>query len=117
MAPTPKYCQCFGWNPIVGFPFRPMQTFHSPDYLPLTYRSGLDFLVGRWLMPVSGAETRQGYALILQAARQCNCPYWLLDGRRRPATSRRADVLMRRRPPNPVRVRKLSAAYLIQFAE
>ncbi|OWP63043.1 hypothetical protein CDA63_10935 [Hymenobacter amundsenii] len=61
-----------------------MQTFLSPDYLSLAYRSDLNFLVGRWLRPVSGDETRQGYALILQAAQQCACPYWLLDGRRRP---------------------------------
>jgi hypothetical protein len=60
-----------------------MQVFTAPDFLTLTYRADLHFLVARWLRPVSGAETREGYQLILQTAQQCNCPYWLLDGRRR----------------------------------
>lgn len=62
-----------------------MRVFASPDYLTLQYRSDLNFLVARWMRPVSDAETRQGYALILAAARDCQSPYWLLDGRRRPA--------------------------------
>lgn len=61
----------------------PMQHFPSPDYLTLTYRSDLHFLVARWQRPVSGAETREGYQHILEAALLCQCPYWLLDGRRR----------------------------------
>lgn len=60
-----------------------MRIFTAPDYLTLTYRSDLNFLVARWMRPVSGAETREGYQLILAAAQECNCPYWLLDGRRR----------------------------------
>lgn len=60
-----------------------MQTFAAPDYLTLVYRSDLRFLVARWMRPVSDAETREGYQLILKAAQECNCPYWLLDGRRR----------------------------------
>ncbi|RSK45226.1 hypothetical protein [Hymenobacter rigui] len=60
-----------------------MHTFTVPDFLHLTYRDDLDFLVARWLRPVSAHETRQGYQLILEAARTCACPYWLLDGRRR----------------------------------
>ncbi|TGD80397.1 hypothetical protein [Hymenobacter wooponensis] len=60
-----------------------MRTFTAPDYLTLTYRSDLKFLVARWLRPVSNAETREGYQLILEAAQQSDCPYWLLDGRRR----------------------------------
>ncbi|RSK25251.1 hypothetical protein [Hymenobacter metallilatus] len=60
-----------------------MRAFAAPDFLHLTYRDDLDFLVVRWLRPVSGPETRLGYQLILEAARQCGCPYWLLDGRRR----------------------------------
>ena len=61
----------------------PMRTFATPDYLILSYRPDLDFVVARWLRPVSGAETRQGYQLILAAGQECHCPYWLLDGRRR----------------------------------
>ncbi|RPD45689.1 hypothetical protein DNI29_16150 [Hymenobacter sediminis] len=60
-----------------------MLTFPAPDYLSLTYRNDLNFLVVRWLRPVTGDETRAGYALILATAKQCDCPYWLLDGRRR----------------------------------
>ncbi|WP_426491952.1 hypothetical protein [Hymenobacter sp. 102] len=60
-----------------------MRIFDAPDYLQLSFRSDLNFLVARWLRPVTGAETREGYQLILEAARQCSCPYWLLDGRRR----------------------------------
>lgn len=60
-----------------------MRTFAAPDFLSLAHRSDLDFLVARWLRPVSGEETRWGYQLILEAAQQCSCPYWLLDGRRR----------------------------------
>ena len=62
-----------------------MRVFVAPDYLSLQHRSDLNFLVARWMRPVSDAETRQGYALILAAARESGCPYWLLDGRRRPA--------------------------------
>ncbi|WP_019946646.1 hypothetical protein [Hymenobacter aerophilus] len=61
-----------------------MRTFAAPDYLSLQFRSDLNFLVTRWLRPVSDAETRAGYRLILAAARECNCPFWLLDVRRRP---------------------------------
>lgn len=60
-----------------------MHSFPAPDFISLTYRPDLNFLVARWLRPVTGAETRAGYELILAAAQQCNCPYWLLDGRRR----------------------------------
>ncbi|QJX48576.1 hypothetical protein HMJ29_17285 [Hymenobacter taeanensis] len=60
-----------------------MQTFTAPDYLTLMYRSDLHFLVARWQRPVTGAETQEGYRLILSAAQACKCPYWLLDGRRR----------------------------------
>lgn len=60
-----------------------MHTFSTPDFLHITYRNDLEFLVVRWLRPVSGAEIRQGYQLILETAQQCSCPYWLLDGRRR----------------------------------
>ncbi|SET40813.1 hypothetical protein [Hymenobacter actinosclerus] len=69
-----------------------MRDFAAPDYLTLQYRADLNFLVARWMRPVSDAEMRQGYTLILAAARECHCPYWLLDGRRRrpaePATTR-----------------------------
>ena len=61
-----------------------MRTFAAPDFLSLTHRSDLDFLVARWLRPVTGEETRLGYHLILAAAQECGCAYWLLDGRRRP---------------------------------
>jgi len=60
-----------------------MHIFAAPDFLSLTYRPDLKFLVARWLRPVSGTETQRGYQLILEAAQQCQCAYWLLDGRRR----------------------------------
>ncbi|MBT9392385.1 hypothetical protein KLP40_04350 [Hymenobacter sp. NST-14] len=60
-----------------------MRAFATPDYLDLSYRSDLNFIVARWLRPVSGSETRQGYQLIVEAGQACQCPYWLLDGRRR----------------------------------
>lgn len=60
-----------------------MRSFVTPDYLSLTYRSDLEFLVARWLRPVSAEEIRAGYHLILAAACECRCAYWLLDGRRR----------------------------------
>ncbi len=60
-----------------------MHTFAVSDYLVINYRSDLNMLVARWQRPVSGAETRAGYQQILEIAQQYQCPYWLLDGRRR----------------------------------
>ncbi|QNH60490.1 hypothetical protein [Hymenobacter sediminicola] len=60
-----------------------MQAFTISDYLHIVHRLDLNMLVARWLRPVSGAETQEGYHFILEAARQSQCPYWLLDGRRR----------------------------------
>lgn len=67
----------------LGFISGYMQTLTTTDFLTIVYRPDLRFLVARWQRPVSGAETRDGYQQILAAAMQCQCPYWLLDGRRR----------------------------------
>lgn len=60
-----------------------MHTIFVSDYLTVTFRPDLNMLVARWLREVSGNETREGYHQILALARQTNCPFWLLDGRRR----------------------------------
>jgi hypothetical protein len=60
-----------------------MQSFLVADYLNITFRTDLNMVVARWLRPVSGPETREGYAQIRDTARHWGCPYWLLDGRRR----------------------------------
>ncbi|UOG77080.1 hypothetical protein MTX78_10850 [Hymenobacter tibetensis] len=60
-----------------------MQNFSTPDYITITYRDDLRMLVARWLRPTLSVETREGYTYILKAGIYFNCPYWLLDGRRR----------------------------------
>jgi hypothetical protein len=60
-----------------------MQQFSSPDYLSIAYRHDLRMLVARWLRPVSATETKEGYQSILQAGQHFQCPFWLLDARRR----------------------------------
>jgi hypothetical protein len=60
-----------------------MLSLTASDYLSVSFRSDLNMLVVRWLREVSAPETREGYHQVLAAARQTNCPYWLLDGRRR----------------------------------
>jgi hypothetical protein len=60
-----------------------MQHFSTPDYLAISYRNDLSMLVARWMRPVSAAETREGYQVILAAGQHFRCPFWLLDGRRR----------------------------------
>ncbi|MBC8083947.1 MAG: hypothetical protein H7Z21_12110 [Hymenobacter sp.] len=60
-----------------------MHQFSTPDYLSIAYRDDLRMLVARWLRPASAAETQEGYQLILQAGQRFQCPFWLLDGRRR----------------------------------
>jgi len=60
-----------------------MHTFAVSDYLVINYRPDLNMLIARWQRPVSGDETRVGYQKILEVAQRYQCPYWLLDGRRR----------------------------------
>lgn len=60
-----------------------MQQFATPDYLTISYRDDLRMLVARWMRPVSAQETRKGYYTILEAGQHFQCPFWLLDGRRR----------------------------------
>lgn len=60
-----------------------MHAIPVSDYLSITFRPDLNMLVARWLREISASETREGYHQILAAARQVNCPFWLLDGRRR----------------------------------
>ncbi|SNC76695.1 hypothetical protein SAMN06265337_3516 [Hymenobacter gelipurpurascens] len=55
----------------------------APDYLTITYRPDLDVLVGRWMRPVTLPEMQAGYDLMLEAAVEHKCQYWLLDVRRR----------------------------------
>jgi hypothetical protein len=60
-----------------------MQHFSSPDYLSISYRDDLRMLVARWMRSVSASETREGYQCILTAGQHFQCPFWLLDARRR----------------------------------
>lgn len=60
-----------------------MHDLPTSEYLSITFRADLNMLVARWLREVSASETREGYHQILAVARQTNCPFWLLDGRRR----------------------------------
>ena len=61
-------------------------TYHA-DSFTLDYRADQHLLVGRWLRPVSLAESQAIYEAVLQAAlAHDTCRHWLLDIRRRPAT-------------------------------
>ncbi|KUG09950.1 hypothetical protein [Solirubrum puertoriconensis] len=60
-----------------------MRTLPSPEFLQLVYRPELGVLVGRWLQPLTTEELQAGYHLMLEAAAELQCRFWLVDGRRR----------------------------------
>ena len=53
------------------------------DYLEISYRADLDFLIARWLIPIELPRMQQGNQLLLEAARAGHCRHWMLDVRRR----------------------------------
>lgn len=70
----------------------PVATTYPADAYSLEYRPDQHLLIGRWLRPVSLAESQAIYDATLQAAlAHDNCRHWLLDIRRRPVSD---DALM-----------------------
>ena len=57
-----------------------MQHFLDVSYWPQAH-----VLVARWIQQMrTDTDFETGYHYLLQKARQCNCPFWLLDVRRCP---------------------------------
>lgn len=56
--------------------------YTTSDYLTISYNCDTQILVGRWLRPVTPAESRRGYEELAAAARKENANYWLVDVRR-----------------------------------
>ena len=52
------------------------------SFYHITYENVPPLLRGISLRTLSAEEVTEGAELMLKAARQQNCPYWLLDGRR-----------------------------------
>ena len=65
----------------------PAAPLYPADSFSLDYRPDQHLLIGRWLRPVTLAESQAIYEAVLQAAlAHDRCRHWLLDIRRRPAT-------------------------------
>ncbi|HEX8505621.1 MAG TPA: hypothetical protein VF630_09645 [Hymenobacter sp.] len=60
-----------------------------PPPLPLqfAYRPDLDLFTVRWLSTYTGSTERIEYEAVLEAPEALGTPHWLLDVRRRPATT------------------------------
>lgn len=54
------------------------------DFLDLSYRDDVCFIINRILRPLAPTEAQEAYALMLDAARQHGCQHWLIDLRRNP---------------------------------
>ncbi|MBC6699195.1 hypothetical protein [Hymenobacter sp. BT190] len=52
------------------------------DFLDLTYRDDVCFIINRILRPLAPTEAQEAYALMLDAANQHGCQHWLIDLRR-----------------------------------
>jgi hypothetical protein len=52
------------------------------DFLDLTYRDDVCFIINRILRPLALTEAQEAYALMLDAANQHGCQHWLIDLRR-----------------------------------
>ena len=65
-----------------GLIFLLMSPLLVEDYLEVNYRADLDLLIARWLIPIELPRMRQGYQLLLEAARAGNYRHWILDVRR-----------------------------------
>ena len=54
----------------------------TPNFYHVAYESAPPLLRGTSLRTLSAEEMTESAELVLDAARQQNCPFWLLDGRR-----------------------------------
>ncbi|WP_073287659.1 hypothetical protein [Hymenobacter psychrotolerans] len=52
------------------------------DYLDLSSRDDVYFIINRILRPLASTEAQKAYALMLDAAKDHGCQYWLIDLRR-----------------------------------
>lgn len=57
-------------------------TLPARDFLDLTYRDDVCFIINRILRPLAPTEAQEAYALMLDAANQHGCQHWLIDLRR-----------------------------------
>ncbi|AYA37875.1 hypothetical protein D3Y59_12975 [Hymenobacter oligotrophus] len=87
------------------------------SFLDLAYRPDLHLVVGRWLRQASLPELQQGYLDMLELAAAHQCPYWLLDARRRIDTDKEVMhwMLDRFTPQLPLRLsgQRSYLAYLV----
>jgi len=82
------------------------------EFLDLTYRDDVCFIINRILRPLAPTEIQEAYALMLDAANQHDCQHWLIDLRR--DTSYRAELLTTFFPQAHDRVGKITyLAYLV----
>jgi hypothetical protein len=59
--------------------------YHSlpaQEFLDLSYRDDVCFIINRILRPLAPTEVQQAYQLMLDAANQHQCQHWLIDLRR-----------------------------------
>ncbi|QNH61047.1 hypothetical protein [Hymenobacter sediminicola] len=52
------------------------------DFLDLSYRDDMCFIINRILRPLAPTEAQEAYALMLDAANSHGCQHWLIDLRR-----------------------------------
>ncbi|KUG05867.1 hypothetical protein [Solirubrum puertoriconensis] len=71
-----------------------MTSYVTRGFLDLAYRPDLHIVVGRWLRQINLEELKQGYLDMLELAAAHQCPYWLLDARRRVDTDKDATGWM-----------------------
>ncbi|RYU82832.1 hypothetical protein [Hymenobacter persicinus] len=52
------------------------------EFLDLSYRDDVCFIINRILRPLAPTEIQEAYALMLDAANHHSCQHWLIDLRR-----------------------------------
>jgi hypothetical protein len=57
-------------------------TLPAREFLDLSYRDDVCFIINRILRPLAPTEAQEAYALMLDAARSHGCQHWLIDLRR-----------------------------------
>jgi hypothetical protein len=85
------------------------------EYLDLSYRDDVCFIINRVLRPLAPTEIQEAYALMLEAANQHGCQHWLIDLRR--DTDYRPELLTTFLPRSDDRPGKVTyLAYLVSPA-
>ena len=82
------------------------------EFLDLSYRDDVCFIINRILRPLEPTEIQEAYALMLDAANQHGCQHWLIDLRR--TTEYRPELLTTFFPQADDRTRVVTyLAYLV----